>query len=194
MPAKVWLLNLIIIGVLLEADLGRRNIGWFRVLRPLIAAGAVVGAFLSTIPSGTHNVELMTVGAVVGIVLGLAAHLFISVGFDPKKKGKKGKHPNGRAVSWAGFGYAAYLVAVFGARLLFIYGSDHWYARSLNTWLTAHQLSANGLTDALIFMAIAMALARSALLALRGRTATRNAVTAGGEYPAGALGQNGTVH
>ena len=99
----------------------------------------------------------------------------------------------GQAVSWAGFGYAAYLVAVFGARLVFIYGSDHWYARSLSTWLAAHQLSTNALSDAIIFMAIAMALARSALLALRGRNATRHAETAGGGLPANALGQNGTV-
>ncbi len=33
--------------------------------------------------------------------------------------------------------------------------------------MAAHQLSAAGLTDALIFMAVAMALARSALLGVR---------------------------
>ena len=42
MPEKVWLLNLIVFAVVLEADLGRRKIGWFRVLRPLISTAAIV--------------------------------------------------------------------------------------------------------------------------------------------------------
>ncbi len=40
MPANVWMLNLIVFAVLLEADLGRRKIGGFRVLRPLIRSGS----------------------------------------------------------------------------------------------------------------------------------------------------------
>lgn len=36
-PANAWLLNLMVFGVLMEADLGRRKIGWFRLLRSLIA-------------------------------------------------------------------------------------------------------------------------------------------------------------
>jgi hypothetical protein len=31
MLANVWILNLIVLGAVLEADLGRRKIGWFRV-------------------------------------------------------------------------------------------------------------------------------------------------------------------
>jgi hypothetical protein len=65
---------------------------------------------------------------------------------------------------------------IYGGRLLFIYGTLHWFPVPLGQFMAAHQLSAAGLTDALIFMAVAMALARSALLSgvrPRGRTPLR---------------------
>ncbi len=51
---------------------------------------------------------------------------------------------------------------IFAARLLFIYGTYHWFSGPLGQFLAAHQLGAAGLTNALIFMAIALALARTA--------------------------------
>ena len=188
MPAKVWLFNLIVLAVLLEADLGRRKIGWFRVLRPLAASVAAIALFTTSVPTSGHNLALDAVGVGVGVLAGLAAHLFVTVGFDPakgskggkggkgskgSKGGKGGKGGSGRAVSWAGFGYAAFWAVLFAARLVFIYGTEHWFSHPLGQFLIAHQLSTAGLTDALLFMAIAMALARSALLAVRGRAATR---------------------
>ena len=192
MPAKVWLFNLIVLAVLLEADLGRRNIGWFRVLRPLIASVAAIALFTTSVPTSGHNLALEAVGVGVGVLAGLAAHLFVTVGFDPAKGAKGGKGAGGRPVSWAGFGYAAFWVVVFAARLVFIYGTGHWFPRSLGQFLAAHQLSGAGLTDALLFMAIAMALARSALLAVRGRAATRRAA-AGPGYPAAVLSHDSTA-
>ena len=174
MPAKVWILNLVIVAVLLEADLGRRNIGWFRVLRPLVMAVVVGAAFVASVPTSGNNVPLMLVGVAVGVLLGLAMHLFISVFWDPSRKRRNAGVP-GRAVSRAGLGYAAFLVIVFAARLVFIYGTTHWFAHALGTFLVSHQLNADGLTDALLFMAVCMALARSALLGIRGRAVTRRA-------------------
>jgi hypothetical protein len=179
MPANVWLLNLLVLGVLLEADLGRRKIGWFRLLRPLIATAVIVPQYLTSLPTTGHNVALQVVGIGVGVLLGLACHLFVSVGFGPprRKKAKldrKGR--SGRPFSRAGFGYAAYWAVIFAGRLVFIYGADHWFAGSLAQFLATHQLSATGFTNALVFMAIAMAVARSALLGVRGWAATRRAV------------------
>jgi hypothetical protein len=173
MPASVWILNLVVLAVLLEADLGRRKIGWFRVLRPLLTAGAVVALYMTSVPTSGHNVALQAVGAGAGILLGLAAHLFMSVGYGPVKSRRSVRD---RAVSRAGFGYAAFWTVIFAARLVFIYGSEHWFSHSVGQFLIAHQLSVTGLTDSLIFMAITMALARSALLGVRGRAAARRAV------------------
>jgi hypothetical protein len=186
MPASVWILNLVVLAVLLEADLGRRKIGWFRVLRPLLTAGAVVALYMSSVPTSGHNVALQAVGAGVGVLLGLAAHLFMSVGYGPVKS--RGSVRD-RAVSRAGFGYAAFWIVIFAGRLVFIYGSENWFSHSVGQFLIAHQLSVAGLTDSLIFMAITMALARSALLGVRGRAAARRAVPGTG---AAAMAVNAT--
>ena len=170
MPANVWILNLIVLGAVLEADLGRRKIGWFRVLRPLLTAILICPLFLDSVPTNSHDVALQAVGIGVGVLLGLAAHLFISVGYGPVKS-RRGTRD--RAVSRAGSGYAAFWTVIYGGRLLFIYGTLHWFSVPLGQFMAAHQLSAAGLTDALIFMAVAMALARSALLGVRGRAAAR---------------------
>ena len=170
MPANVWILNLIVLGAVLEADLGRRKIGWFRVLRPLLTAILICPLFLDSVPTNSHDVALQAVGIGVGVMLGLAAHLFISVGYGPVKS-RRGTRD--RAISRAGSGYAAFWTVIYGGRLLFIYGTLHWFSVPLGQFMAAHQLSAAGLTDALIFMAVAMALARSALLGVRGRAAAR---------------------
>lgn len=190
MPANVWLLNLIVFGVLMESDLGRRKIGWFRVLRPLLTAALMVPLFLDSLPTTGNNVAIQVIGAAAGALLGLAAHLFVSVYAGPAKPGRGaggrgaggrgagGRGAGGRAYSRAGFGYAAYWAVIFGARLLFIYGTIHWFPASLGRFLASHQISGAGLTDALIFMAITMALARSALLAARARAVTRRETAA----------------
>jgi hypothetical protein len=170
MPANVWILNLIVLGAVLEADLGRRKIGWIRVLRPLLTAILICPLVLDSIPTDSHDVALQAAGIGAGVLLGLVAHLFISVGYGPVK-GRRGTRD--RAVSRAGFGYAAFWTVIYGGRLLFIYGTLHWFSAPLVQFMATHQISAAGLTDALIFMAIAMALARSALLGVRGRAAAR---------------------
>jgi hypothetical protein len=86
---------------------------------------------------------------------------------------------------------------IFAARLLFIYSTYHWFAGPLGQFLAAHQLSAAGLGNALVFMAIAMALARSVLLGRRGLTARRRlagtTVPAAPPDPAPTVGQGTLV-
>lgn len=177
MPASVWILNLVVLGAVLEADLGRRKIGWVRLLRPLLTVVLICPLFLDAVPTSARNVALQATGIGLGVVLGLAAHLFISVGYGPVK-GWRGTRE--RAFSRAGFGYAAFWTLIYGGRLLFIYGTVHWFPVALGHFMAAHQISAAGLTDALIFMAVAMALARSALLGVRGRAAARRLAPAAG--------------
>jgi hypothetical protein len=185
MPASVWVLNLVVLGAVLEADLGRRKIGWVRLLRPLLTVALICPLVLDSVTVSGHNAELQAAGIVAGVLLGLAAHLFISVGYGPVKS-RKGTRD--RAVSRAGFGYAAFWTVIYGGRLLFIYGTLHWFPVPLGQFMAAHQLSVAGLTDAVIFMAVAMALARSALLGIRGRAAAHRLAPATGSSAAAASG------
>ncbi len=97
MSSSVWIINLVVLGVVLEADLGRRKITWPRLARPVIVAGAIVIYYLTRTPAATHGGGLAfeLALAALGIVLGLAAGLIFQVFSD-------------KGIRWsqAGIGYA----------------------------------------------------------------------------------------
>jgi len=55
MSSSVWINNLVVLGVILEADLGRRKITWFRLARPMIVAAAIVIYYLTKTPIATRS-------------------------------------------------------------------------------------------------------------------------------------------
>jgi len=57
--------------------------------------------------------------------------------------------------------------AVIGARAAFSYGAEHWFQHPLVSWAVANQVTTAAITDALIFMAIAMVLVRTVGLGFR---------------------------
>lgn len=67
--------------------------------------------------------------------------------------------------SQAGIAYAALWVLVISARIGFAYATSH--SHGLQVWLGSHHITADALTDALIFMAAGMLLTRTATLRLR---------------------------
>ena len=159
MPLSVWIINLVVLAAVLEADLGYRKITTRRVLRPVIIAAVVAAFYIRGVRVSGNAlwVELAAVGA--GIVLGLAASALMRVSVNP----------DGSAYSRAGAPYAVLWVVVVGARLWFGYGSSHEFSRQLGSWLFTERVTGDVLVDSLVFLAIVMLLTRTASLLVRSR-------------------------
>jgi hypothetical protein len=129
----------------------------------LLAAG-IIPLFIAH-PATAGNGEILEIalgglGALLGLV---AAAGLMKITYD------EGSH---QSMSVAGPAYGVFWVFVIGARLLFTYGANHWYHSQLGHWLITNGISVDALTDALIFMAVAMAVTRTIRLAV-GRTQVR---------------------
>jgi hypothetical protein len=168
MPTDVLIVNIAVLFAVLEADLGRRKISRFRILRPLLLAAGIIPLFIAH-PATAGNGEILEIalgglGALLGLV---AAAGLMKITYD------EGSH---QSMSVAGPAYGVFWVFVIGARLLFTYGANHWYHSQLGHWLITNGISVDALTDALIFMAVAMLATRTFGLGLRAHS-LRSAAT-----------------
>jgi len=166
---QALIINLVVLAVVLESDLGsHRKVSRFRVLRPLITSLLIVPFFIKGAATGGTGLALEVVLTAAGILVGLLAASQMRVYLSLQ---------TGRPVTRARLAYALVWAVVMVARTAFSYGSAHWFAASLGRWMADHHVTAGALTDALIFMALAMVLTRVAAMAIRSRTARRRAAT-----------------
>jgi hypothetical protein len=150
---QAMVVNGVVLGAVLEGDLGgHRKIGAFRILRPALTAGAIVPLFIDKPTTHGTGLSLELIGIAAGLVAGAAALTLMRIYRSPR---------TGKPVSRATAPYALLWIAVIGARAAFSYGSFHWFPRQLDHWCVAHQVPGSAITDALIFMAVAMTLTRT---------------------------------
>ncbi len=167
LPALV--INVTVLAVVLESDLGsHRRVTRFRVLRPLITSLLIVPFFIKGAATGGTGLALEVVLTAAGLMIGLLAASQMGVSLSSG---------TGRAFTRAGLAYALVWAVVMVARTAFSYGSAHWFAASLGRWMADHHVTADALTDALIFMALAMVLTRVAAMAIRSRAVKQQAAT-----------------
>ena len=156
---EALIINGVVLVTVLATDLGpARKIGQMRLLRPVIAAAAIIPLFVSQPVTHGTGLAVELAGVAAGLLGGLIAVALMSVYRSPE---------TGRPVSRAGAPYAILWIVIVGARTAFSYGAAHWFSSDLVVWAVAHQVSAAAITDGLIFMALAMLIVRTIGLGVR---------------------------
>lgn len=157
------IVNAVVLALVLARDLEpRRGIGVTRIIIPLAATALIIPLFLQRVTTGGSGLALELAGTASGIAAGLLALRQIRVYRSPQ---------TGKPASAAGWRYALTWTVIIGARAVFSYSAGHWFTSQLGHWLTTSHIPVAALTDALIFMAVAMLLTRTTGLAWRARSA-----------------------
>ena len=164
MDASVWILNLVILAVVLVSDLGQRKVGPMRLLRPFITAAIVVPFFIK---GGARPPATAWPWRSPG-----RPRAWPSASSPPRSSGcATTRRPAGRSrtracrTRWSGSPW-------WPGGCTSPTAPTTCSAASSGSWLVTTHITVGALTDSLIFLSIAMLLARTGMLAAKARAAT----------------------
>jgi hypothetical protein len=153
------LLNLGVLAFVLVSGLGTRPLTRRRFRLPIVVVVVVGLIFLRAVPTAGNDVALDVILGLVGVAFGILAGSLMAVRRDPA---------DGSLLTTAAAAYAAVWIAVIGGRILFAYGSDHWFAHQIATFSRQHAITGtSAFTAAFVIMAIAMVATRVAVTGLK---------------------------
>ncbi|MEU2833195.1 hypothetical protein ABZ667_31790 [Streptomyces lavendulae] len=150
----------VILVIILSTDLGTRQITSMRLLRSIIAIAIVLALFVRSLPLDGNDPWLQLAGIGAGILCGL-----IAVPLLPAHRGS-----DGNVYTRGGAAYAILWTLVSASRVLFAYGSEHWFGQDVIMFSIENKLSGQDVySNAFVFMALAMVLTRTGVLLVKRR-------------------------
>lgn len=163
MSTAQLILNVGLLAFVLGTNLGTRTVTGRRLLLPVVLVLVAGWVFLQDLPTAGGDARLELAGALIGVVLGIAAAALMPVRRDAA----------GRPVTTAGIGYAVLWIAVIGGRIAFGYSATGWASSPVGEFSMAQQITgAAAWTSAFVLMALAMVLSRVAVTAVHARVVT----------------------
>ncbi len=159
MSATDYIINAILVLLVLR-QIRENRLGLTSLVLPVVLVGAAAAYYLRSVPTAGNDVAFDVVLAVIGATLGtlcaLATHL------------RRG--PDGAALARAGFAAAILWIIGIGSRIGFALWSSHGGAPAIERFSIAHSItSPSAWVAAIVMMALAEVLFRTAVLRLRAR-------------------------
>jgi hypothetical protein len=149
-------------AVILATQLGTRHPSIDRLLIPVLIVGGIGFKYLKNLPAGTTPHLLELAGLAAGILFGLAAIPLFRVAKDPE---------NGRLVTRAAAAYPALWLTALAMRLVFAYGSSHWFHSDIASFSITNHVPQNTYAAAFVLMVLTMIVIRTAAVLVRGHQA-----------------------
>jgi drug/metabolite transporter (DMT)-like permease len=137
---------------ILATQLGRRTPTLHRLILPVLIVAGIGLQYLTNLPAGTASHLIEAAGIAAGLLFGLASTALVRVDKDPG---------TGRAVTTAGFAYAAVWTTALAARLAFAYGSTHWFHTALTHFTTANHINPATYATFFVLMVLTMITVRT---------------------------------
>lgn len=163
---SVYWLNLIVFAIALESDIGRRRVGAFRILRPLVSALVLVPVFFRGMDVSGSGLLLEVAATLLGAVLGVAASSFMRFEYDDERQ---------RVLSRTGAAFVAAWSVITLGKVAFSYGAAHWFGHALGAWMYENAISIDAFKAAFIFLNIATMLGRVGFIYFGGSAAAKSA-------------------